>query len=203
MEALCDLASRDTTIFSLPRLHAKVYVVDKERALVTSANATDGGMRRNWECGVSIEDPREVDRVAKLVLSGFGSQEPRQVWEAEELHMLREPVRALREQMPPLKRLPELDAAQLPPIKLNRKAQRILIGGVAEWTRLTLEGVLSQSDDVFKLDALFATCAPMAAERFPRNRHVRQKLRQQLQRLRDLGLVEFLGKSEYRRTIQR
>jgi len=33
----------------------------------------------------------------------------------------------------------------------------------------------------------------------PENRHVRDKLRQQLQVLRDLGLIEFLGRGRYRR----
>ena len=32
----------------------------------------------------------------------------------------------------------------------------------------------------------------------PDNRHVRDKIRQQLQVLRDLGLVEFLGRGRYR-----
>ncbi|MBZ5564268.1 MAG: hypothetical protein LAP13_17830 [Acidobacteriia bacterium] len=32
----------------------------------------------------------------------------------------------------------------------------------------------------------------------PDNLHVRDKIRQQLQRLRDLGLVEFLGGGKYR-----
>jgi type II restriction enzyme len=32
----------------------------------------------------------------------------------------------------------------------------------------------------------------------PGNRHVRDKIRQQLQELRDAGLVEFLGRGEYR-----
>lgn len=202
VDALCDLASQGTLIHSLPRLHAKVYVVDEKQALVTSANATDGGMRRNWECGVSIEDPREVDSVAKLVLSGFGSREPLQAWQADELNMLCEPIRALRERMPPVKRLPELDASNLPMIKLNRKARITLLDGFIGWTQLTLEGVISQRDDVFSLDQLFAVCAPMAAERYPRNRNVRPKLRQQLQRLRDLGLVEFLGGGNYRKTVQ-
>ena len=49
------------------------------------------------------------------------------------------------------------------------------------------------------MDDVFAACAPLAAERFPENRHVREKLRQQLQRLRDLGLVLFLGAGRYRR----
>jgi hypothetical protein len=33
--------------------------------------------------------------------------------------------------------------------------------------------------------------------RFPRNRHVREKIRQTLQRLRDIGLVHFLGGGDY------
>jgi type II restriction enzyme len=32
----------------------------------------------------------------------------------------------------------------------------------------------------------------------PDNRHVRDKIRQQLQVLRNLGLVEFLGRGRYR-----
>jgi len=202
VDALCDLASQQTTILSLPRLHAKVYVIDQKRALITSANATEGGMRRNWECGVSIEGARQVNRIAKLVLSGFGAEETLQAWTFDELVNLRGPVRALRDRMPSVRRLPELDAAQLPVIKLNRKAQTALLNGLAGWTQLTLEGVLTQAQDLFTLDALFGTCAPIAAERFPRNRHVRPKLRQQLQRLRDLGLVEFLGGAMYRRTVQ-
>jgi type II restriction enzyme len=36
------------------------------------------------------------------------------------------------------------------------------------------------------------------AEMYPENRHVRAKIRQQLQVLRDEGLIEFLGDGEYR-----
>jgi hypothetical protein len=201
VEALCELASRNTTILSLPRLHAKVYVIDKQWALVTSANASDGGMRRNWECGVALQNPRQVNRIARLVLAGFGSRRLPQVWRAEELNMLRGPVRELRKQMPRVKYLPELDVGQLPAIKLSRKTRAILMSGLAGWTKLALEGVMSQVDDVFELDQLVSRCVPRAAEAYPRNRHVRPQIRKQLQRLRDLGLVEFLGGGTYRRTI--
>jgi len=36
-------------------------------------------------------------------------------------------------------------------------------------------------------------------ERHPENHHVRDKLRQQLQRLRDAGFIAFLGRGRYRR----
>ena len=56
-------------------------------------------------------------------------------------------------------------------------------------------------DSGFQISDLLAVCSPMAAREYPRNQNVRPKLRQQLQILRDLGLVEFLGKGFYRRTM--
>ena len=52
LEAVHSLAQRTKGILSLSLLHAKVYVIDNRRALVTSANATFSGMHRNRECGV-------------------------------------------------------------------------------------------------------------------------------------------------------
>jgi type II restriction enzyme len=42
-------------------------------------------------------------------------------------------------------------------------------------------------------------CATLA-KLHPANRNIRPKIRQQLQVLRDMGLVEFLGGGEYRLT---
>lgn len=41
----------------LPRLHAKVYVADANRAIVTSGNLTAGGLALNYECGVEVAIP--------------------------------------------------------------------------------------------------------------------------------------------------
>jgi len=45
-------------------------------------------------------------------------------------------------------------------------------------------------NDVFAREAVFQ-------RRFPRNRHVREKIRQTLQRLRDSGFLDFLGGANY------
>lgn len=44
-------------IFHLPRLHAKVYIADRSRSVVTSGNLTAGGLISNFECGILIQDP--------------------------------------------------------------------------------------------------------------------------------------------------
>jgi type II restriction enzyme len=51
------------------------------------------------------------------------------------------------------------------------------------------------------LPDLLRVCEPLAAREYPRNHHVAAKLRQQLQVLRNLGLVEFVRRGVYRRTM--
>ncbi len=46
-----------TQVFHLGGLHAKVYIADRKAALITSANFTLGGWRRNRELGLRLEDP--------------------------------------------------------------------------------------------------------------------------------------------------
>lgn len=43
-------------VVHLPRLHAKVYVADGRKAVVTSGNLTSGGLGRNYEYGVLVSD---------------------------------------------------------------------------------------------------------------------------------------------------
>jgi phosphatidylserine/phosphatidylglycerophosphate/cardiolipin synthase-like enzyme len=57
-----------TTIRFLPNLHAKVYVADQKRAIVTSSNLTSSGMMRNFEYGVSFDDPPTVATVRADIL---------------------------------------------------------------------------------------------------------------------------------------
>ncbi len=201
IEAVCGIARQGGKILSLAGLHAKVYVIDNERALVTSANATRSGMTRNWECGVALDDPSEIEDLARLVLRGFGSSQSPQAWGLGEIELLRGPVQALRKLLPPIKKLLKLELITFPPIELNPESQREFLSGFSGWTKLGLEGMLSQPKDFFTLESFVATCKPLVAARFPRNKFVREQLRKQLQRLRDLGLVEFLGGGNYRRTV--
>jgi hypothetical protein len=203
IEAVCMMARRGGKILSMAGLHAKVYVVDNRCALVTSANATKSGMECNWECGVAIDDPSEIAELLKLILRGFGSSQRPQSWTLDEVEMLRAPVQALREQLAPMEALRRLELRSAPPIKLNGVSQAALLNGFSGWTNLVLEGTLAQANGDFTLDSLLSTCMLLVAARFPRNRYVREQVRKQLQRLRDLGLIEFIGGGNYRRTVHR
>ena len=60
------------SVIHLPSLHAKVFIADDKRAIITSGNLTDGGLRKNCEYGVSISSPRLV-REVRLDFEGYAS----------------------------------------------------------------------------------------------------------------------------------
>jgi hypothetical protein len=59
---------RSSAIHHLPKLHAKVYVFGKTGAIITSGNLTGGGLYRNYEYGVCIDDPAAVANIRRDVL---------------------------------------------------------------------------------------------------------------------------------------
>jgi type II restriction enzyme len=65
------------------------------------------------------------------------------------------------------------------------------------WTLDVLNAVRSLGKPEFTLNDVYAAESKLA-RLHPVNRHVRDKIRQQLQVIRDLGLLEFLSGGEYR-----
>jgi type II restriction enzyme len=65
------------------------------------------------------------------------------------------------------------------------------------WTLDVLTAVRGLGRERFSLDDIYLKERELA-ELHPANRHVRDKIRQQLQVLRDKALVEFLGRGKYR-----
>ena len=65
------------------------------------------------------------------------------------------------------------------------------------WTLDVLQVVQSLNKKEFLLSDVYAH-ADTLAKLHPKNAHVRDKIRQQLQVLRDLGLLSFLGAGSYR-----
>jgi phospholipase D-like protein len=65
LDGLADLAGRFSNfdLFHMPSLHAKVYAADRECAIVTSGNLTEGGLTGNCEYGVILHDPDQVKEI--------------------------------------------------------------------------------------------------------------------------------------------
>lgn len=206
LDSLCTLAKDGVNIRSLSKLHAKVYVFD-DATLVTSANATFAGMRRNLECGLATTDRYVSDRLVSSLLKGFGARRYPPLVTLKELEGLHEAVSAIRVSLPaailPPSEDSEYSADSLPTIEADFSIadDTALVEGLTGWKKLTMRGVLEMPEGGFQMSDLLPVCQPMAVREYPNNHRVREKLRQQLQYLRDLGLVEFLGQGFYRRTM--
>ena len=89
-----------------------------------------------------------------------------------------------------------------PVVEVRKRFQRFLplagkSAGQRGWTLLTLRMVRGLRKDSFGLRDLYALENEFA-KAYPGNRHVRDKIRQQLQILRDLGVLAFAAPGEYR-----
>ena len=96
LSALLLFASRPlSTVTTLPRLHAKVFVADERAAIVTSANLTAGGLNYNYEYGVRLDDPLAV-RSARNDLLAY--KQVGNTLEVSQIDRLDEFGRALRDE---------------------------------------------------------------------------------------------------------
>jgi len=59
-------------VFHLSKLHAKVYIQDNKKAIITSGNLTAGGLYNNFEYGILTEDSRLVSYI-KNDLTDYGN----------------------------------------------------------------------------------------------------------------------------------
>ena len=201
LDTLCSLAKDGIAIHSLSNFHAKIYVFDHNSALVTSANATFSGMYRNFECGLATEDEQVIKQLAKSLLSGLGADRPPRKMKLEELESLYIPLKAIKTSLPKPSRVAPTDNVPAVEATFSISDPEMLLEGVSGWLRLTLRGVLAMPETGFQLRDLVNECSGAAAKEYPKNQHVVAKLRQQLQRLRDLGIVEFVSPGQYRRTM--
>lgn len=48
-------------------LHAKIYMIDRKEAIVTSANLSQGGIDDNYEAGVWLNDPQVIHDICSYV----------------------------------------------------------------------------------------------------------------------------------------
>ncbi|MDT8412395.1 MAG: phospholipase D-like domain-containing protein [Vicingaceae bacterium] len=54
---------QNLNIWHLPKLHAKVYISDQKKSIITSGNLTNGGLFSNFEYGIQINEKIETQKI--------------------------------------------------------------------------------------------------------------------------------------------
>ena len=185
-----------------PRLHAKTYIFDSKHALITSANLTFGGLQSNYECGILIHDSSTVGRLKSIFIKMFADQEKVSVVTDEILSI----TECILAKVPKQKKI-EFEKSEKdlfaevsyePEDDLYDGGVRTIANTLSGWRLDTFNVVSKIPTNVFELDRVYKYKQKLQ-ELHPDNRNIEAKIRQQLQELRDFGLIEFLGGGSYRK----
>ncbi len=192
------IMSNNGKVKNFPKLHSKIYLFDEKQAVITSGNLTNGGLIRNYEYGILTDEPNVVTKIC----CDFQN-----LWSGENTGSVRQTdIDSVKDI---LKRLPKVETIKFPTfaididspeqnfevLEISNNAVKDTLSGWKLEVFQCLEKITAQN---FTLNDIYGF-ENYLQQIYPTNRNVKDKIRQQLQYLRDLGLLEFLGSGRYKK----
>jgi len=176
-------------VYNCSNLHAKIYIFDDNNCIISSANLTQSGLRRNAECGVFTDDAELVSEVLRFYNGLIEREDVSKIstQNVDEISDL-------------LIRIPPTPAIVYPRINLSESSDSNLIAiseGLSGWKHDVFMS-LGQFGESFTTVEV-AVIAQQLGARYPHNNNREAKVRQILQQLRDLGLIEFTSPGIYKK----
>lgn len=183
------LDTTDTSAYSVARLHAKAVVVDAHYCFIGSNNLTHGGWYRNAELGIALDQREAIGGVKQSLNAWLNSESSFRIEPSmlDELLSIPRPKRAQA-------------ASELPEttVPVGQEDIDAVVQHLGGWRGATLEVIRAQLPTEFALADIYQF-EPHFQQLFPLNDNIQPQLRKQLQALRDLGLVAFLGGGRYQK----
>ncbi len=181
---------------NFPKLHSKIYLFDDEKVIITSGNLTNGGLLNNFEYGIYTENAEIVLNVVND-FSSISSNE----------NIGRIKLTNIYDVRKILAKIPKIESIKLPNFEIEFPDEKydimeieegVLTSSLKGWKLEVFKCIQSIPNQIFSLKEInkFETHLKNI---FPSNQHITDKIRQQLQYLRDLGLIEFLGNGQYKK----
>lgn len=192
VEAIEMLIDNGISVINYQRLHAKIYLFDNKKALITSANLTNHALFHNYEYGVLVhEDEKEtIDKVYSDFVEMMES-ELHGEFNKTTIARIKKYVEAYKGFT--LVKIDE-DEDELLPIDETIKLEDHL----NKWEKDVFDCLELIKAPTFKLTDVYKF-VPVLQAKHPENHHVEAKIRQMLQNLRDLGFVKFVKPGEYKK----
>lgn len=196
IEGLEKIINNNGIVKNFSTLHAKIYLFDDKEVVITSGNLTNGGLLHNYEYGIYTKDKHIVTKT----ITDFNL-----ISQNENVGNIKlTDIVAVRDL---LSKIPKSDRIKLPKYKIETPEKyldiieldnNIITSSLKGWKLEVFKCVNTISKQIFTLDEInkFENQLKIA---YPSNNNILPKIRQQLQYLRDLGLLEFLGNGEYRK----
>ena len=192
----------DPSTDDTPVYHPKIYLLGREDTIVVSigsSNLTAGGLKDNVEVNAIIEAGKQDEIVSDLygIYNRFKFQRHRFEPDFEYIDKYEEAYKIVRRRS--VEALKEKGTqAKIAELKEKEKTlpkPKPTIGELFGWQRLVYERLpegVFQTGDMYIYEKDFQ-------QFYPENRHIKDKIRQILQQLRDLGLVRHISESRWQR----
>ncbi|MCK4312525.1 MAG: hypothetical protein KAW88_07305 [Candidatus Cloacimonetes bacterium] len=181
-------------------LHAKFFIFD-DNAIITSGNLTTGGLRNNLEYGVLIEN-EIVKYIIKDYIEIFSNIEfplitNDIIQKAEDIISSVPKEKQQRFITKDKELFEEIINDEIFDEKYDGGIESVLMN-LTSWKKDVFKCLLEIEDDLFSLEQIYRFSRKLQ-ELHPQNLNVEPKIRQQLQYLRDLGLIEFVKPGVYKK----
>jgi hypothetical protein len=198
LQALSDCIKHNIEVKSHSKLHAKTYIFDSQRAIVTSANLTLGGLQNNYECGIFVEDKKIVTELKERFLSLFEDKDISPVVTEEIIATTVEILSKVPKEKKVRFEKTEEDIFPEPENDLYDAGVETITKTLSGWRLDVFNAVLKVPENIFELNSVYKFKNELQ-KLHPENQNIEPKIRQQLQQLRDLGLIEFIQPGLYRK----
>ncbi len=200
LEALKILGKSRFKQKNVHNLHAKFFIFDNT-AVITSGNLTPGGLRNNLEYGALLQNDM-VREIKDDYLRIFDNPDYPEIT----LDIIKKAEDILRSVPREKQKKIKVSEKDLFEEILNDEnieerfdgGTESIIANLTSWKKDVFECLIDLKSDVFSLDEVY-TFEKILKQLHPKNRNVQAKIRQQLQYLRDIGLVEFTRPGLYKK----
>lgn len=190
VDAFKQILENKGKVYNSQFLHAKFYIFDDRFAIITSANLTNGGFEKNLEYGVLIEDRNLVKQTINdynNICSNIDTGKIK-IPKINEIQRVLDNLPAYKDDQDSTLSN-ELD--NIIDIDLNEVGSNL-----SAWKRLTLEVIEQIPNKEFTLSNIYEY-RTVFKKNYPENNTIKDSIRRNLQELRDLGFIRFLGQGKY------
>ncbi|HMN32983.1 MAG: NgoFVII family restriction endonuclease [Chitinophagaceae bacterium] len=199
LDALEKIINNSGVVKNFSKLHSKIYLFDNKKAIITSGNLTNGGLLNNFEYGIYTDEQEIVSKIANDFYQ-LSSNENTGIVKNEHI----KEVRQLLLKVPNEQhiRLPKFDIENQKITDADEDSIILDIDSIGTtfkgWKLEVFKCANKIPNTIFSL-ADINTFEKALKQKYPNNNHIPDKIRQQLQNLRDIGLIEFLGNGNYKK----
>lgn len=195
IDALSKIIISDGELYNYPTLHAKIYIFDDNRLIITSANLTETGLKKNKEYGILTDECPLVES-ANIDFDQMCSDDVTGIVKLKHLKDIQKIIDDI----------PKETRIELPKYKIETdevfsysiiKSSSNLLG----WKKDIYDIIVEFPDDHFALKDFDYHINDLKIL-YPQNHNIKAKVRQVLQQLRDLGLIMFEGNGSYIRLFK-